>query len=896
MNHMVSSDWDRRRRNHSLGRWASMVACGAVAASLAILLLSVTGRPDAFNQSLSELPATVLAFVLVIVVSTVCWISGGRRWTGFFGVKHFWSFPPLWTAAATALVLFIVFACAGSGTTFLRRTGADLAWFFYTTISVWGMAIGAVVIMWLSSHARDGRARGRAPPLPSDTPAPVQKTTDPFEALREWLRTDHEIHRKDDDHFGHDDVARRIARRLVDGAAATSIALIGRPGSGKSTIRRLVVDRLKVQEQVRIVEVSLWPYDSPEAAVRGILRAAIQEIGRHVNVLPLVGLSDDYATAIEGAAGRLGSIARIARGSSDPEETLGRLSAIAEAIGLHLVFWIEDLERFSGHRVAATALSSRPEERLGPIRALLHLLARQEYISVVISDVSLDAGFDLDKIARFISRLWKDIQTLRSACLGGWPRQVIDPAHTKVRETLTPPEDEHALTVWLWSFRDDEPGLQEAIALLVDTPRAFKSALRLTLDIWEQLAGEIDLDSVLVASVLRVSRPAVFAIIDKYSGAFQHGFKDSLSNRRHPALDEFDRAVAADPEKRMQNAIRTVVTFIFPAAREEGVLDREYVSRPQALFVNQHVDYYQRYSSVPEISTEESDVAVISAITAWNIGGTSDIPERVMDSTRQRQVETFVGLFRWEALCRLLRECTAVWMQCTPVRWPDRSYPPGLTSIRRMMQHRRRDEARLRDTVIECVRMSTGTHIPLTWALLQWITEGHSVPSLLGTEQREAVRSVVSEEFMRAFTGPMAADEFANALQGSVPYYAFLQLSQRLKGPEERTGQPFDGWVDVLPTLTMAAERHPVTVLPSLLPFVVREANVTEWSGAEETGSMRRRNVAAFDAKAALRLFSPGLLRVLASTSVPEELDANLASAWIAAREGAQLLLPEHQP
>ena len=169
-----------------------------------------------------------------------------------------------------------------------------------------------------------------------------------FDALRGWLRDDSPVDTPAMDLFHHDDVARRMAERLSQSDAAPTMALIGSLGSGKLTIGKLVEYRLRNVRHVRLIHISLWPFDSTETAVRGILRAIIGELGRHVNVLPLVGLSDDYVTAVEKTAGRYGGIARLLRGTSDPEEVLQQFSGIACAAGLRLVLWIEDLERFSG--------------------------------------------------------------------------------------------------------------------------------------------------------------------------------------------------------------------------------------------------------------------------------------------------------------------------------------------------------------------------------------------------------------------------------------------------------------------------------------------------------------------------------------------------------------------
>ena len=103
-----------------------------------------------------------------------------------------------------------------------------------------------------------------------------------FDRLYKWVRDDSEITSPRADRFEHSRIAHRIADRLRSGNEAPTLAVIGPLGSGKSSVRRLTERALRHDRRVRIVPVSLWPFDSPEAAVRGILRALVQELGRHV--------------------------------------------------------------------------------------------------------------------------------------------------------------------------------------------------------------------------------------------------------------------------------------------------------------------------------------------------------------------------------------------------------------------------------------------------------------------------------------------------------------------------------------------------------------------------------------------------------------------------------------
>lgn len=234
------------------------------------------------------------------------------------------------------------------------------------------------------------------------------------------------------------------------------MAVVGPLGSGKSTIRSLIEHHLAAHRSVEMLHISLWPFDSAEAAVAGILRSVIRSLGKHVNILAVAGLSEQYVTVIERVGGRWGALAGLLRGESRPQAILDNLAAIATTAGVKLVLWIEDMERFTGaDRLPPEEAAIRKAERLGPILSLLFLLERCESISVIVADTSLRSRLDVGKIARFIEspprltakRVWRQIAILRTACLA---EELIDPASPEYRKTLTVPEDEARIDMWLW--------------------------------------------------------------------------------------------------------------------------------------------------------------------------------------------------------------------------------------------------------------------------------------------------------------------------------------------------------------------------------------------------------------------------------------------------------------
>ena len=115
------------------------------------------------------------------------------------------------------------------------------------------------------------------------------------------------------------------------------MAVVGERGSGKSTIGRLVEHHLRSNSRMLFVKLSLWPFESTDAAVRGILNELVRELGTRVSTLSLTGLPEQYAAAVE-KLGPLAFVLSLFRQSPNPKQIIEQVDDIALATGLpHLL-------------------------------------------------------------------------------------------------------------------------------------------------------------------------------------------------------------------------------------------------------------------------------------------------------------------------------------------------------------------------------------------------------------------------------------------------------------------------------------------------------------------------------------------------------------------------------
>ena len=913
-----------RRSRAILARWIDVLAYGAI---VGLLWYAFAPAMEALCAPLVNFLASVALWPGVACWASVScvllWLVGSGRWMGLMGLRHPLSFPPLWFG--------IVFAALIAGTVntlwprnpsltklpvalihLVARFSADHPWF----IAAVGIAVLAIYVIkrrW-SLHAnaagpkKDAAWQGR-----SDWKEQLQT----FEGLKAWAQSDAEVAHPSHDLFNHDAIAERMARRLEkqsEGRVPT-IANVGERGSGKSTIGRLVEHRLRSNPRMLFVRLSLWPFDSTDAAVRGILNELVRALGTRVNTLSLTGLPEEYAAAVE-KLGPWATVLSLFRQPSNPKAIIERMDRIALAAGFRIVFWIEDLERFSAAAtIEGESAALREEERLGPIRSLLWLLNECDRLGVVIADASLHSRFDVDKIARFVERVpplgldqaGNVLLFFRKECLNGYPKPIIDPAHPGDREEFKPSKAvTRSIQSYLSSDRKPEPF--DALIDVIRTPRSLKNVLRWTFETWEQFPGEIDLDHVIAASALRSSYPEIFAFIESKIDSFRRGFRTAGSDGNAPMQHKdylaFEELLERPPFQGASAAIRSLVRFIFPAFpqdRESPDIDRQYLLRPQGLNIKpdwddaEPVDYWSRYLTCASIPDDRSDQRALRQIEAWKNGEEGDLVSDLIENNHNRQIERFLKQFRFSDLLRLLTEVAGREASEGIKGWSNFQSPPGGVSLWRML---RRcgvyDSARVAHKLEELFESLVPVHLPYAWFLLHYYCEPDRAPTiqpLTDTTDTTRLSEFVRERLLRVFR-PGNASALLSALHGAHPYLLRHLLADIKRGCGSQGDLPIEGWKELSGILLELAELRPPIGIPIILAFVTEgDDRVVDLSDPEtgEHSGPRRVTEYQFEKEKAERLFGLSRLRsVLADQRIPDDIDSSIREMWQAAKDALQ--------
>ncbi|MEM6532952.1 MAG: P-loop NTPase fold protein [Myxococcota bacterium] len=790
-----------------------------------------------------------------MVLLTIAALPAARgRWLAFSGFAYFFLYPPIWVAGLLGFV-----ATVGFWTAFLDAleaiVGVSLvpdhwaAWLnpyvsvrfaLIVAVPLFSAAVVAAVLKHYSPLRRSNRQRLRS----SNGESPgVSPNFDDYDAVREWLADDREIETPAQDLFSRMPVAERIARRLApSNAVSPTIAVVGPLGSGKSSIRNLVrhiwLRDGVLNRSVVLVPISVWGFENPSAASRGILGALTEELAKHVSIPELRGVSDAYLTAVRSTGGFFEKIAGLLRAPTSPRLVLKEFERVAAGIGLHVVLWVEDLERFAAIEAASTDNAhERDATKLGPIRALAHMLDRMDNLTVVWATTSLRTRFDLDKIARFVESLpdldstsvWKAVDTVRRAALAELEQAgFLDPATEEGRASFAGAGPEIPLSRIFGRNDFDTVSPREALAFMAKTPRSLKQSLRLAMDLWSRLAGEIDIDDLIVMSFIRVSEPDVFALIDFHIGELRQGpFRSRFGSKSDDAETAFVRDLntfvpKTDRERRA--AIETLLDFTFPY-REDGRPAYHLDDRPQGLAVSLHADNWRRFM---DGESEPMDQPVLDAIQEWHKGNKTPLINAVQDSARCEIVETFGALIGAEQILVILALLVDSLGPQPPERWNTNEgdvmseVPVGLVSVWRLSMRLVVDKERLEQVLTGSVEAWAQKNLTLAYLLTYlFATADTDVRHTLDPDQMNGLRDTLHSG-MQNIT---EAQGLIDNLRGAPPYLMW-HASWGLQRIRQRNfaGLPFDGWPDFSSQLLNAAALEPQLVIPQLSPFVVSES------------------------------------------------------------------------
>lgn len=795
-----------------IARWAHVYLYAALGAMVFVLgapwirAKLTTSFNDGSLPTDGSLALTIAMAVLFVAMLRARPVAIGQLRNTLF-------FPPWWVAVLLAQAFVGAYWCVYPST-FSALMPGDYRPLGPSIVALSTQLLTCLLVIGLITWDRF-RERGRS--------ASRQTTSSD---QKDWLASDEPIRCADDDLFGHTAIAKRIADRLSAPGEPSAIAVIGRFGSGKSSVRYLACEQLnKTSPWVVVVHLSAWPYESATALVAGILERVVAELANKAGWEALRHVPAAYREAVEGSAGSWGKLLGILERPRTPEDLLREIDDVALALGVRIVVWVEDLERFAP--VKEDGLETPAvREKLEPVRALLHQLQELRHVTIVVATTRLDAGFDLEKLAQFIEVLpslphdlvLRKLDEARSEAMAlGTSRGLIDPVPPGRRAKFA--LQGNSLKSVPWLARPTPVVWADALVTLSPTPRAIKQGVRDFLAVWTETQGEIDVDHVLGASILRHSEPQVFQALVSRADILR------WSQEPQKCCLEFIEQLNVSPERR--EALIVVLQHLFGADSKEHL---------QGFGKIEPADYWARFLSRTSIAKADSDQGVLQALQLFAADGSGSLVETLMAPTGREatgwgsQIRAFESLLPTPKILDLL-EAQLRWIH--GLARPSEDLRLRLIDTWAICVGRAEAESsswpadNLFAIIDEHIQMSVRSHdLQLAHCLLYWFgtPTSNNVAELLSSQHRRKLRRTFAKAFVETFGDDPNA--LAKALKDAEPWllYRLCYGSEQLR--EHAAKQKFAKWPKLAKTLEAAARLHPREILPQIARFLTRTSHL----------------------------------------------------------------------
>ena len=440
-------------------------------------------------------------------------------------LQHIFTHPPRWLA----WILGIVFLGVLDLTLRLSPQG------YVASLWDWLEYAGVPIILvcayrWLTPPQSDSFGKIRL----KSSASPVSSGVD-WKTLEAWLASDAPA---EFDFLENYSVAKRL-KALLD-AGTRSIGLVGPFGSGKSSVVEWVgslADSNKATQPMLIFSRhSCWGFDTSASANHRMLTGGIAKVAAFIDTFDIRSLPDSYRQSFSLVGEWLDKTFKVVVKQREPIEQFSVLSACLREINARLVFVVEDLDRTDSRTFDI-------QEVLG----LLQQLKEFDNLSFILTGgLTARRRIDYSKLCDHIEYL-KPIDFVDASRMVCLVRERCLNRAEFPHEILTSPDDnEWKAERWVLLIDRDRIWPPEAVARLLNTPRAVRYALGSTYRAWKSLFGEVDWDHLLAINVLRYAAPEAFSFVLRNWGRIKDRPANDERNAeqiRHRLQDDWQSSV-----------------------------------------------------------------------------------------------------------------------------------------------------------------------------------------------------------------------------------------------------------------------------------------------------------------------------------------------------------------
>ena len=603
----VTNSWAKfrlRLRPPLSRRWLWVtVLCVLPAITLEITSTVASRR---LHQMIETVGGPISAACLWLAIIGLCSLAFIKRIT-LKQIRRWHQYPPLWLTLSLSACLAA--AIGPWSQNLLRWHQFDP---YVADLATHGLYLAALMTTIIAIY------RFRREPIPSNRnihKTPINGLM--WEDLRSWMSEDkHTSTGNQYDLFSHSIVAQSVSRYIQNGEKL--IALFGEPGSGKTSIMdaiRIDLERTHHRFVMAVVDMNSR---ADMKDLRHVTLARIEDALSYHADTSMVHL----ASLIHGSdplPSKFASIQRFARWLLGRLITpCGQISAILGTIDLHLVLAIENLD------------DATQSPDLENINGFLREFQETGNISLVLTGASMRLNTTLSKfsaVKEYIPSIKiKELAQLLLIAYTSWTTRHNDIDAHPSRDS----HDKFELNmIRKYGIEDylivNTKAPLRSLSTVIRTPSALKLLLRHIDNVWEELHGEVELDDIIILTVLRYRADECFKFIT-----------DNIKSIRNENDDEEQ----ANIKKQWQELLKAHPSRLaicrlaglsgLPLLRDDW--NRATNISPQGMHIHEPTDYFERIVAERLREGEITDQRVLQDIAKAEAGDMTSLVHSLNES------------------------------------------------------------------------------------------------------------------------------------------------------------------------------------------------------------------------------------------------------------------------
>ncbi len=461
-----------------------------------------------------------------------------------------------------------------------------------------------------------------------------------------WIKIEKPIKSPDQDLFQFNYLANRVYEKINEGIG-TTLAIVGKFGSGKSSLIELIEGKSKDNQNKKLwfVKINCWGFEDSTKAQEIILKQTLVSLSKRVDCLSIYRIPARYIEAISKLNRYVDAFLTAFDASIDPLTELQKISLILLAVKARLIIIIEDTDR-NGVKFNAEDLE-----------ALLFRLKQVEGISFILT-TDTSSKVDFAKLCEYsesipnldVDQSLRIISTVRKFCLDSYLDDIhpisYEDSLRQDREgpdAISSPISLYQTTSW-----------QDSLVDLLSTPRYLKRTLRRTINAWERLHGEVDINELLIITALRETATPAFSFLNRHYQEIR-----SLSPN---SSDDHENRLSKNKIQNLKENWNEIIERSNFDSTIVSILMREILPATDFLFSNIYnpttktiqgiknkdapIDYGERYFSESILENHIRDQSVLQTIKKINSGnseGINDASKNIFESKIFSEILVYYG-------------------------------------------------------------------------------------------------------------------------------------------------------------------------------------------------------------------------------------------------------------